>query len=953
QQNLRNANTAYLIIKFRNQTHTYYTVRNISLLDLSSYTTNATPGGYLLGQLQPTTTLPENTPLLATTNNNHLLTLYFLENNSISDDNTPTLPGYYKLAVPLGKHYTIKYLNQNLTSQMLQKNLQVQPGEYTHYLKSELDHYTTTPYEPLTIPIFLHNNGAFTDTYTITVAHSSTTWTTTHTPTSISLAPHEISIITVTTMPHPPKPGTSTELQIQSHSLTDPIAGDTLTLKITLDAPDLLPTNISLWDSHSHKQQQFIQGQQIRIKAHIKNQGTINATNATIAFYHRHHNITTFLGSQQYISISNYYKYPSILFDTTGIPAGTHTIQVITDPSNTVLEADETNNKYTLHYTLIPLIYDTNATALKITELYYHTHPNLHNEYIALYNPTSYHLNMSGWYLTSTPEKRAIDQYKILFPTPTIIPPYATWYITQNATAFYHQTGYLPNYEYEVDAQTTIPNLNTSHTIILSNTKGTVALKSPSNITIDLVCYGTTNILNTTWWIDGPLPLLGTGRILKRVLINNLPLDTNSSCDWNHNRIYKIGQSTFTPAEYTFYGSVTPFVSPDCSHRTLIQEIAQAQHTIYLNMYEFTSPTLFQALLEALHRNISIKIFMEGSPIGGIDEREQYILMKLHYAGAQIRFIVSDASKKIYARYPFNHAKYLILDNATVIVESCNWVKTGVPSDPSFGNREWGIVIHNIQIAEYFNAVFAHDYNPFCVDSCSIASKDFQLSDSFMLDTSAPQGNYVPCFNNTKYQGNFTIIPIFSPDTSNSSICQLIDSAHECIYVQQLYIYPNWTDGQNPFVSRLIEKAKEGLDIRVILNYNPVYEPSNEKINLTKKQLTKYGIKVKYLYTNWSIFTNSHTKGMIVDNTTVLISSINWNENSVLNNREAGLIVENPDVATYFAEVFFHDWELSEPIYQQDFSFSIVDFKNQILIVGVYTFTLALIIRDWRKRQWN
>jgi phosphatidylserine/phosphatidylglycerophosphate/cardiolipin synthase-like enzyme len=151
----------------------------------------------------------------------------------------------------------------------------------------------------------------------------------------------------------------------------------------------------------------------------------------------------------------------------------------------------------------------------------------------------------------------------------------------------------------------------------------------------------------------------------------------------------------------------------------------------------------------------------------------------------------------------------------------------------------------------------------------------------------------------------------------------------------------------------LIEKAKEGLDIKVILNYNPAYGPSNTKQNLTKAILTRNGIKVRYIYTNWSIFTNVHNKGMIIDNSSVLISSINWNENSLQYNREAGVIVQNPEVAKYFSDVFFHDWKLNSSSYAINQSFSLDIYANQIIIVVVYAFTFALIIRDWRKRQWT
>ena len=47
---------------------------------------------------------------------------------------------------------------------------------------------------------------------------------------------------------------------------------------------------------------------------------------------------------------------------------------------------------------------------------------------------------------------------------------------------------------------------------------------------------------------------------------------------------------------------------------------------------------------------------------------------------------------------------------------------------------------------------------------------------------------------------------------------------------------------------------------------------------------------------------------MIVDDQSVLVSSINWNSNSPNFNREAGVIIDHPGVAHYFLDVFEDDW---------------------------------------------
>lgn len=95
-----------------------------------------------------------------------------------------------------------------------------------------------------------------------------------------------------------------------------------------------------------------------------------------------------------------------------------------------------------------------------------------------------------------------------------------------------------------------------------------------------------------------------------------------------------------------------------------------------------------------------------------------------------------------------------------------------------------------------------------------------------------------------------------------------------------------------------------------------------------------------------------HNKGMIIDNTTVLVSSINWNQQSITRNREAGVLLENPAVATYNAEVFLSDWNL-EPHQKNAAGSPWADYKNLLLIAVVGGITGALIVRDWRKRKWR
>ena len=586
-----------------------------------------------------------------------------------------------------------------------------------------------------------------------------------------------------------------------------------------------------------------------------------------------------------------------------------------------------------------------------IIELYYHAHTNLQNEFVRLYNPTNTTIDLSGWYLTDEPWREPEDQPKLIFPQNTYILPNTSCCITQNATAFQIETTTLPDFEYTVDSHSEVPQLLTYRTFVFSNTGGLVGLYTPSYQQIDLIIFGETNFYTPDW--EGQnIPSSGQGVILKRNKVNGTYIDTNASQDWEHPRIYQIGQSEFPVQHFYSTAEITTFVSPDNSYQAIINELRNASVSIDINMYEFTNPFLYAELVDALERHVTIRVFMEGSPIGGIDQNEQYILSSLASKGGLIRCIVSDQAHRVNARYQFNHAKYIIIDNRTLIVESCNWAKTGVPKNPSYGNREWGIIIHDAEVATYFSQVFSEDWNPERLDSYPFEVMNMTAPAGLTLNYNSPSGSYDPLFSTHTFRTSSNITPVFSPDTSEQIILDAIDSATSTIYIQQLYVYSDWGQNPSPFVQHLINKSHQGIVVKLLLDYNPSYEKTTAILNETKQYLEQSGAEVKFISTEWSPFTTLHNKGMIIDNKTVLISSINWNEQSVRKNREAGILIENTEIATYYTAVFLADWDCE--LKQTSSGDALwADYKYLVFIAFVFSITFVLLLRDWRKRKWR
>lgn len=155
---------------------------------------------------------------------------------------------------------------------------------------------------------------------------------------------------------------------------------------------------------------------------------------------------------------------------------------------------------------------------------------------------------------------------------------------------------------------------------------------------------------------------------------------------------------------------------------------------------------------------------------------------------------------------------------------------------------------------------------------------------------------------------NMTITPILSPTNSEDATIELINSARESLYIEQMYIH----DDLDEILSAVINAHDRGVNVLVIQG-----DLSYTENNASGNMLESAGITVKRLEESSSLpypvpFDTQHNKGIIVDNETVLIASINWSPTSLRDNREAGLIIESPEVALYYTDLFMHDWNGSE-----------------------------------------
>jgi len=563
---------------------------------------------------------------------------------------------------------------------------------------------------------------------------------------------------------------------------------------------------------------------------------------------------------------------------------------------------------------------DADVSLLLITEIYANTATrNEHDEYLAITNPTTNPVNIEGWSITD-------NEGRIIFPFFEILPG-QTIYVTRNASAFVAlwsttRTGIreaiIPDFEYGTDSDPEVTQMQREGRAFALRNKGDeVILLDKSRRKVDIVIYGDSEYqCESGEWRDEPLKKPGDGMIFIRKGLQ----DTNQREDW---LILPIGASYHAPAKFFLSGDgdrdgdaiATAFVSPDSSFALLQAELNNAQSSLYINIYQFESPHLMDLVLDAINRGVRVRLLLEGSPPRGITDAGLYIAARIKEGGGEVR--LSDE--------PFlNHAKYALIDNKTSIVISENWKNTGIPVETSFGNRGWGIVLRDEEVADYFTRVFLDDFYrakefPLAIDiETETEDSRFKYEDGFTITRTIPVGNYTPVFESLTIHGNLTVIPVLAPDTamSNETILGMINSAEETIFVKQFSTGRFWGVEPNPFIAALIEAAKRGCKVKVLLDsrrYNlDDWNDNDEAMAWMNSVAREENLSLYAELADLDLLglQKIHNKGLIVDGKVVIISSLNWNARSI-RNREVGVIVENSAIAAFYTDVFFHDWNIS------------------------------------------
>ncbi|UCH89998.1 MAG: lamin tail domain-containing protein, partial [Thermoplasmata archaeon] len=602
---------------------------------------------------------------------------------------------------------------------------------------------------------------------------------------------------------------------------------------------------------------------------------------------------------------------------------------------------------FTFDWELAPRIYqpaDNQLNSIIITEIYYDTYLTSEpEEYFALYNPTEGQIDLGGWFISD-------GEGTLWFPNHIILEPEGLIYITRSAYEFYSTFNFWPDFEFINNSDPTIQNIMIVGGLFqLSNSGDEIILMDRSGKIIDVVIYGSSGYCGVNW--NGvPVPDVSEGRILKRNFDDNsgIFIDTDTKDDWQNLREYYPGQSQFALKTFTLTNvnaskpTLCTFVSPDSSYDCIYRELCSVKKSVYINVYQFEHEKFANLLIELAENGMDVRVLLEGDPVGGLSNSGRELAYKMKLAGCSVRLMITDPSRDIFDRYAVNHGKYAVLDDCTVIVMSENWKETGIPADPTSGNRGTGVIIHDKDTAQYFTSLFMEDSAIVHKDIMEFDSNDpkygwevgkvtsNQFEDNF--SKLQPAGDYQPRFPAQEFFGRIEITPVISPDHSlleSGSILEMLGSAKESILIEQLQFYRFWNSytgasQSNLYLEEILDAARRGCDVNILLD--SAYIDHSDNVN-DNAQVVKYintlaieeglesNLKARLINlddrTGRNQLVKVHNKGIIVDGQTVYVGSMNWGFGGPIKNREVGVIISHTGVAKYFKSVFWFDWNLT------------------------------------------
>ena len=419
-----------------------------------------------------------------------------------------------------------------------------------------------------------------------------------------------------------------------------------------------------------------------------------------------------------------------------------------------------------------------------------------------------------------------------------------------------------------------------------------------------------------------------TGRLLPKVV--SKPLTSKGTTAAKPSLKYSAPKGVSLTA-VTRKMTLTVCASPDDGYPVLTQFLAQTKTHLSVSMYDFTSGDLLAAVKSAIKGSKPFEMVLDHPPLDDTANQTDAVtarqLMQSDPA-AKVQWALtrSDPLAAAWIYPTAYHIKVVVRDSGAMWLSSGNF---NVSNEPNFAannpkkgalstsDRDWHVIVDDKGLAKLYEAYIKNDFAVAAAHQApgnaavhaKIRAALTKLRQAQSVSTliknppAAPSGFNVPhrVFKNVKV----TLQPLLTPDPGKHTtlyvdkVLALIQSAKTSVYMQTQYVHPSPQPLDKDFqllVQALATAFKKGLDVRLITSQ---YENTAQWLETLKPFDLDKVLRIQ---------NRVHNKGIIVDSSVVLVSSENWSADGCLRNRDAGLIIHNPDIAQYFQAIFMADW---------------------------------------------
>ncbi len=550
-------------------------------------------------------------------------------------------------------------------------------------------------------------------------------------------------------------------------------------------------------------------------------------------------------------------------------------------------------------------------------------------EAAALINRSPYTASLSNWCLDDRPSSDS----RVCFPAGAEIGPGRILWLAQNGDGFYPVWGFDADWA-DSASERSVPLLPGSWPGFTDN--GEAAYLVSGTVVVDALVYTVTLLPSPGWTgpaLPYPYPGFPSGQVLYRKLdpATGLPVpDTDTAADWAQDpadpllgrKLRYPGwdlEDLFFPAGIAASAQVTVAVAPEGALSLTLQTIGAAQQSLKIAAYTLESVPVYQAVQERIRAGVVVTVLLESGPTGGMSSDEKWIVQRLHNPPTSTVYFIG----KTAARYRYQHAKYILVDDRLALVSSDNFTERSMPSDlivnGTAGHRGFVLVTDSPGVVARLADLFRRDADPVHAD---IAPYD---------EAYAPPSGYTPLPppDWTTYTAPFsqvlattatTLTVLHGPEhllRPDDGLLGLLRraGAGDAIAVMQLNEPVTWTAdigtaGLNPRVQELVAAARRGAEVRVLLDeyydtgtnlatclyLNGIARGESLPLSCRLGNVTGLGVHAKTFFVR------------LGDEKRVHVGSVNGTETSHKVNREVALQVASADLYDFLMTVFEHDW---------------------------------------------